>query len=144
MNNSKVGIKRHIHTHTDSTPMQAVEAQLTRPLNRGLWLLSFLLLHLGLLFFFFFFLMQSVNVNNDLGKSKNKEESIGTCRARSHPPVVERQARKVTIPVSHQLHTRAENQCTSLCRNMKTLRLYLILSHPYIHQPLLRHTVSSG
>lgn len=82
------------------------------PFDRALWLLSFLLLHLFL---------RSVNVNNDLGQYKNKLESISTFRARSHPDVVERQAKKVTISVSHQLHTRTENQCTSLCRNMKKL-----------------------
>lgn len=52
--------------------------------------------------------MQSVKVNNDLGQSRNKEESMGTRRARSRPAVVERQAREVTISVSHQLQTGAE------------------------------------
>lgn len=103
----------HTHTCTGSSPKKCgVKAGLTLPLNRTLWLLSFLLMHLFL---------QSVNVNNDLGQNKNKLESISTFRARSHPGVVERQARKVTISVSHQLHTRAENQCSSLCRNMKKL-----------------------
>lgn len=42
----------HIHTHTDLTQIRGVGAQLTLPPNRGLCLLSFLLLHL---FFFCFF-----------------------------------------------------------------------------------------
>lgn len=99
-------------THRFHPKKCRVKAGLSLPLNRALWLLSFLLLHLFL---------RSVNVNNDLGQYKNKLESISTFRARSHPDVVERQAKKVTISVSHQLHTRTENQCTSLCRNMKKL-----------------------
>lgn len=102
----------HTHMHKFKPKKCGVKAGLTLPLNRALWLLSFLLLHLFL---------QSVNVNNDLEQNKNKLESISTFRARSHPGVVERQVRKVTISVSHQLHTRAENQCSSLCRNMKKL-----------------------
>lgn len=60
----------HIHTHTDLTQIRGVGAQLTLPPNRGLCLLSFLLLHL-FFYFFYFFLMQSVSVNNDLAKAKN-------------------------------------------------------------------------
>ena len=70
--------------------------------------------------------MQTVNVKNDLGKSKNNAQSFAARRARSHRAVGERQARKVTIAVSHRLYTGAENQCNPPVQEYEKVEIPLV------------------